>query len=393
MIPIISVVGLKNSGKTTLIERLIPALKSRGLRVATLKHDVHGFEMDHEGKDTFRFARAGADVVGIACQDKVAHIELVEREVSPEEFLRKLSCPPDILLVEGFKRRPFPKIEVVDTPSPPAKQAPTLPSTTSGGGSRPLLLATFSRESTAVGTYSKRPHFTEVKKLADFLLGLYFERTRTLAAVPGAPRSGASAAEGQAISAFIIAGGKSERLGQDKACVLLTGEPLIQWVFRSVRPFFGRVFIVTRTPRVFHFLKEQGAEILPDLLPEVHSLGGLYSALSQSGTEYSFICPCDTPFLQPLLLKELRAASSGYDATVCRINGQIEPLCGIYHKKCISPIEEMLKTGNLRIQDLFSRIRARFLSELEVDELNPEGFSFFDVDTQQDLDKAEKMLL
>lgn len=371
MTPIISIAGVKNSGKTTLIEKLIPTLKSRGLRVAALKHDAHGFEMDHRGKDTFRFAEAGADAVGISCPNKVAHIELMERETSPEEFLQRLSRPTDLLLAEGFKSCPYPKIEVLGEGGDSEKMI---------FGQSPLLLATVGRESPKVmeqlGKPSlQRPHFTDAQKLADFLIKLYFEKPR------------------MNVSAFIIAGGNSERLGRNKACAILAGKPLIQWVFRSIQPFFERAFVVTRTSSIFRFVQEQGAEILPDVLPEIHSLGGLYSALSHSDTEYAFIFACDTPFLQPLLLRGLRAASGGYDATVCRRNGQIEPLCGIYRKTCIGPIKEMLKTGNLRMQDLFTRIRARFLSEKEVAELDPAGFSFFDVDTQQDLEKAQELLL
>ena len=71
-ITILSIVSKKNCGKTTLLEKLIPELKRRGYRVGTLKHDIHGFDIDHEGKDTFRHKAAGADVVAISCPWKVS---------------------------------------------------------------------------------------------------------------------------------------------------------------------------------------------------------------------------------------------------------------------------------------------------------------------------------
>jgi len=72
VIPVVSIVGKSNSGKTTLLEKLIPELKRRGYRVATVKHDTHGFEIDRPGKDTWRLAQAGADAVVISSGDKLA---------------------------------------------------------------------------------------------------------------------------------------------------------------------------------------------------------------------------------------------------------------------------------------------------------------------------------
>ncbi len=111
MIRVISIVGKSNSGKTTLLEKLIPELKRRGYRVATVKHDTHGFEIDQPGKDTWRLAKAGADAVVISSSDKLALIRRVLREQSLEE-IATLVGDVDIILTEGYKRGPAPKIEV-----------------------------------------------------------------------------------------------------------------------------------------------------------------------------------------------------------------------------------------------------------------------------------------
>lgn len=111
MIPVVSVVGKSNVGKTTLLEKLIPELKRRGYRVATVKHDAHSFEMDQPGKDTWRHRQAGADVVVISSKDKVAMIKRVPQEVPLPEIAQMIS-DVDILLTEGYKRGPAPKIEV-----------------------------------------------------------------------------------------------------------------------------------------------------------------------------------------------------------------------------------------------------------------------------------------
>jgi molybdopterin-guanine dinucleotide biosynthesis protein B len=112
MIPIISVVGTSDSGKTTLLEKLIPEIRSRGYRVATVKHDVHGFDLDHEGKDSWRLKRAGADAVIISSPRRLALIQDVAKDHSLEELRERLSLDVDIILSEGYKQGPHPKIEV-----------------------------------------------------------------------------------------------------------------------------------------------------------------------------------------------------------------------------------------------------------------------------------------
>ncbi len=112
MLPIISVVGASNSGKTTFLERLLPELASRGYRVGVVKHDAHGFEMDREGKDTWRLQRAGAEVIAISSPNRFASIRRTEGEMSLEEIAARFFWTEDILITEGFKREHFPKIEV-----------------------------------------------------------------------------------------------------------------------------------------------------------------------------------------------------------------------------------------------------------------------------------------
>ncbi|MBI4633038.1 MAG: molybdopterin-guanine dinucleotide biosynthesis protein B [Deltaproteobacteria bacterium] len=112
MIPIVSVVGKSDSGKTTLIEKIIPELTRRGYRVATVKHDVHGFDIDREGKDSWRHKKAGARQTIISSPRKVAVIEDVEKDHDLSEIRDKYVRDVDIILTEGYKGNPYPKIEV-----------------------------------------------------------------------------------------------------------------------------------------------------------------------------------------------------------------------------------------------------------------------------------------
>jgi len=110
-IPIVSVVGKSNSGKTTLICGLIPELKKRGYRVATIKHDIHGFDIDKPGKDSWKHGEAGADTVVISSPRKIAMIEKLAEELTLDQAAAKIQGV-DIILSEGYKRNLKPKLEV-----------------------------------------------------------------------------------------------------------------------------------------------------------------------------------------------------------------------------------------------------------------------------------------
>jgi len=111
-IPIISIAGKSNTGKTTLLEKLIPELAGRGYRVATIKHNTHGFEIDHEGKDSWRHKKAGARLTVISSSRRIALIEDVDKDIPLDEIREKYIHDVDLILTEGYKGNPFPKIEV-----------------------------------------------------------------------------------------------------------------------------------------------------------------------------------------------------------------------------------------------------------------------------------------
>jgi molybdopterin-guanine dinucleotide biosynthesis adapter protein len=120
-VPVLCIAGFSGSGKTTLIVSLVAALRRRGLRVGTIKHDVHGFDMDRPGKDSWRHKQAGAGVTIVTSPKQIGMVMDVDHDHQPLELL-PLMDGMDIVLVEGFKRAPLPKIEVYRpaTGKPPA---------------------------------------------------------------------------------------------------------------------------------------------------------------------------------------------------------------------------------------------------------------------------------
>ena len=112
MAKVINIIACKsNVGKTTLIEGLIKELKLRGPSVATIKHDAHDFEIDKEGKDTWRHRKAGAEAVVISSKSKMAMIKEIKQEISLDELINLVS-DYDFVIVEGYKKSSYKKIEV-----------------------------------------------------------------------------------------------------------------------------------------------------------------------------------------------------------------------------------------------------------------------------------------
>ena len=111
-IPVIGFAGRANSGKTTLVEKVISAFTKQGLRVAAIKHVHHPFDVDVPGKDTHRHKLAGAANVILASRERVAMVKDTPKEYSLDDIVSRYVDDADLVIVEGFKTAPIPKIEV-----------------------------------------------------------------------------------------------------------------------------------------------------------------------------------------------------------------------------------------------------------------------------------------
>lgn len=113
MIPVFSIIGSKsNTGKTTILCKIIKELKNRGYRVATIKHHMGDFEIDHPEKDTWKHSQAGSDIVVISSPVKIAKIEKVQEEYRLDDIISKIQNV-DIIITEGYKKESKPKLEVI----------------------------------------------------------------------------------------------------------------------------------------------------------------------------------------------------------------------------------------------------------------------------------------
>ena len=110
--PVVSIVGRKKSGKTTLLVKIIAEFRRRGYRVASVKHNLHGFEIDHEGADSYAHFHAGAEVSAVLGHGKLAVVRRLREEPALSDVIARYMDEVDLVLTEGFKTLSYPKIEV-----------------------------------------------------------------------------------------------------------------------------------------------------------------------------------------------------------------------------------------------------------------------------------------
>jgi molybdopterin-guanine dinucleotide biosynthesis protein B len=158
--PTVSIVGRSSSARANVIERLIPMIKLSGYRIAVAKHDVHGFEIDQEGKSTWRYGQAGSDVVIISNPIKMALIRRMKTELNLTEIEAYVRGTADVLITDGYLKSDKPKIEVAVGPVSEALLC-----------SVPDLVAVVSDRPQEVGV----PQFAldDINKLADFIIGRF----------------------------------------------------------------------------------------------------------------------------------------------------------------------------------------------------------------------------
>jgi len=183
------------------------------------------------------------------------------------------------------------------------------------------------------------------------------------------------------ITGIILAGGKSRRMGEDKAFVSFSGRPLIETLIDKLSGVFKDLIIVTNTP---HLYKGYGLETYTDLVKDKGPLAGIYTGLFYSKTAHSFIVACDMPFLNRDLIRFMLGKIDRYDIVVSRRRGRPEPLCAVYSKRCIKPIECQLHNNNLKITDLFPRVRTRIITAEETASCGARDKDFVNINTRED---------
>jgi molybdenum cofactor guanylyltransferase len=197
---------------------------------------------------------------------------------------------------------------------------------------------------------------------------------------PGAPR----------LTGAILAGGFSRRLGQDKAALQLGGKPLTLWVHEALAPLVADCWLITNQPLAHQSF---GLPLMTDLRPFQGPAGGLITALFAARTPWVLAAAVDNPFLAPALLAALaaRARHTSRPAVVCQSPRGLEPFPGVYSVRLLPALQEFLQTDR-RPTRFLEVCRPQVLPESEVLALDPDGRSFFNLNTPGDLDLAANWL-
>jgi len=195
------------------------------------------------------------------------------------------------------------------------------------------------------------------------------------------------------ISCVVLAGGKGLRLGQDKALETIGNKSLLHWVVSYLSLFKSNIIIVTAEKQSLSQLTDcPELRIVTDAYPDKGPLAGIYTGLAASVSLYNLVVACDMPFLNYALLNYMLQISADFDLVIPRLGDMVEPLHAVYSKTCLPPIKSLLEQGNLSIRGLFSLVRVRYVEATEINRFDPEHLSFFNINTEADLDKARQMI-
>lgn len=192
------------------------------------------------------------------------------------------------------------------------------------------------------------------------------------------------------VTSIVLAGGKNLRLGRYKALETVCGKTLIERVVERLRPLTDRILVVTSQEQPP--LTVTGVEVLVDVYPGRGPLGGIYTGLLASRSLYSVVAACDMPFLNTELLRYMIELSPDFDVVIPRLGEEmVEPLHAIYSRNCLDNMKTQLERNQLRINSLLNVVRVRYVERAECQRFDPQLLSFFNINYQSDLDRANML--
>lgn len=192
------------------------------------------------------------------------------------------------------------------------------------------------------------------------------------------------------VTGVLLAGGKSRRMGTDKRFLTVGERPLLERGCNVLSRIFERVCIVIAqdSPPL-----EAQIPVLRDLIPSSGSLGGMYTGLQQAATPYIFLAASDMPFIHEGLVQYMVGEKDDVDIVLAYWNGRPQPAHAVYNRNCQSVVEELIRSGDLKLQRLLATptLRVRLVTEDEIREVDPDGRSFLNVNTPSDLVRARAL--
>lgn len=184
------------------------------------------------------------------------------------------------------------------------------------------------------------------------------------------------------IDCYILAGGKSSRMGTDKGLMPLKGKPLIERIIEQLSPVFERIIIVSNNEEY----KKFGLEVIADLIKDIGPAGGIHAALHHLQAQSAFIISCDMPFITSASVSFMISRKIDSQITLPVVTQKIQPLFGVYSKDCLPEWERLLEKKIIKLQEMVSHFS---LSKIEIGKVNcVNGLLFSNINDKEDFEKA-----
>lgn len=187
-------------------------------------------------------------------------------------------------------------------------------------------------------------------------------------------------------TAVILAGGKSTRMGENKAFLPFGDRPMLQRVMDTLQPNFDDLILVTNEPE--HFMDLPDVRIVSDVEADQGPLGGLFAGLLASRGQHNLVVGCDYPFLNHLLLDYLWSLRTWGDVVVPLTSEALSPICAIYDRRVLPTLYEALQDGERAVMGLYPRLQVHYVREDELLPYDPQLLSFRNVNTPEDYREA-----
>ena len=188
----------------------------------------------------------------------------------------------------------------------------------------------------------------------------------------------------------VLAGGRSRRLGADKALLEFGGAPLIQTVVERVSQVCGRVIVAVDRPGRYRRLG-LAAKLVADASPGLGPLAGLQAGLRACATAHALVVACDLPFLNVELLRYMAGLPRDYQALVPHSGGRDHPLHAVYARSCLPEVDGLLAAGGGSMRQLLAQLDVRRLDERELQRFDPDGLSLLNLNDASDLERARSL--
>ena len=181
---------------------------------------------------------------------------------------------------------------------------------------------------------------------------------------------------------YILAGGKSSRMGTDKGLLLIEGKAMIEYVIEQMPPIFDKLVIVSNNPEYEKF----GLKVIPDLIKDIGPAGGIYTALHHSEAKLNFMVSCDMPFVTQEAIAFIVKNADENQIVLLENQGKLEPLFGVYSKECEEKWLQLIQQGKFKLQDMVLHFKVKTIP-VENNEIFAASF-FKNINTKEDFNNA-----